>query len=299
MIGRRSAVALVLAVWFGVWSCSSATADDAAVPDYQNRSFGVLIIDYRVDDQVAQVVVKLQLGGEQIGAFVLSPDAPEYEFNKIAGTATASGSLRLNLQVPPQFSSLEGDFQVKSGDAAAVPFKGSVADWTASDYLIFVKRSEWLTSEIEVQTEVLSSSRNIAHISIWFSQAKVYEVTIVPDSSTVKLPRLTSGNIQIEPGAKLTLTPPSLLQSGKVFMEGSFMTDSVPLTPISKAVATWPLGTPPNSRGDHDGRTAIPTGSGVQPLPAPGSRSGWLVRIHARPERYQSERADNDRGRPQ
>lgn len=220
----------------------SAFAQSTTPGERADRAFGPLSISYVVDAVYARVTVSLSLAAEPVGEAVLTPDKPTYRFDLSAEGDQAQGTLTAAFEAAPGISALNGDFQTGTSGSASVPFKGAVVTWTAGDDLIYVEQTFDLSPEISARTQVRGSARSVARVILLAGSLIMGEVNMIQASPKAVIGHdLILGDAKIYSGAAFTLTIPTALQRGQVFMEGAFQSGSIPQTTISSAIANWSL----------------------------------------------------------
>ena len=91
------------------------------------------------------------------------------------------------------------------------------------------------------QTIVRNGAPTGAEVDFISGTQELYAVTMLPPSPVAVIPlQLIDGDVEVETGAKVTLTPPSSLAPGSAFLSCQFKTLTTPLTTYSGTVASWP-----------------------------------------------------------
>src|SRR5208282_905903 len=196
-----------------------------------HRVLGVLGVDYVIDGNTAQVTVDLILSGQLVDHALITFDRPDHDFNVASGGAKAIGTLTMDVAQAPSPSSLKGDFTVRDAAGTSVPFHGELVTWTAPDSLILVTKQFFLAPLLEARTIVRNGAPSGAEVDFWSGDQELYSVTMLPPSPVAVIPmKLIDGDLQVQAGAKMTLTPPSSLAPGSVFLSCQFQTLTTPLT---------------------------------------------------------------------
>lgn len=205
-----------------------------------SRQFDQLNINYTIAGGQALATVVLSLSGVVVDKAVLSYEAPVYTFNIAAGGARAEGSIGLAVAQAPRLSGIEGHFTAWNRAAKTTRFDGKIASWISPDSLVLVERNFWLTGLLNARTTVRINSRSGAQVDILSGSVVLFSTLLLPPSPVAVTPvDLIVGNVKVTRGAKMTLTPPSSLAAGTMFLECQFQTDTTPSTAFSGMVATW------------------------------------------------------------
>ena len=288
---RHSILALVLLVFSG----ALARAQDLA----GQRTISGLTIDYTVSSAVAQIDVKLSLNGEFVDGAVLTYAAPTHNFSVAANGMSARGAIGMSVMQGPDPSSLAGDFTVVDAGGKAAKFQGDVVEWAAPDDLQLFSQSYNLMANLSVRTTVLNGARYGAQVDYMTGSTLLYTSYLLPASNISTTPfDIVIGDIKLNMGAKLMLTPPSNLSNGAVVLDCTFSSESIPPTRFTGVIASWPLQSGGATQlidviagGPQDvGRTRASLR--IQPLSGRRRRSGRMVRVHAPARRPQPRRLD-------
>lgn len=99
----------------------------------------------------------------------------------------------------------------------------------------------WLTPAVSVVTSVLGEMRNIAQVTIVYGTAPVWSGTMTQAAPTLVIDtEMIYGSLEIASGATFTLTIPTPIQLGGVFLHVEVLQPSPPQKYYA-LVATWPL----------------------------------------------------------
>jgi hypothetical protein len=206
----------------------------------QTRNFGSLTIAVDVSQTHALVIVTLTLDGQEVGRRSLTTDALVWQFDTQSGTASARGMLCLDVAKAPQFTALYGDFKV-SNISEEVPFRGDAFTWLWIDSLIYVEKNFIISSELSARTTVRGFDRLYATVELFAASELLQQFSMTPSAPTsIAQTNLQIGSVIVYQGATFKLTLPTSIQTGQVFMSGSFQSTNTPKTPIAQTIATWP-----------------------------------------------------------
>ncbi|KQZ04084.1 hypothetical protein ASD21_19975 [Caulobacter sp. Root1455] len=285
----------VLALVFVLFSGALARAQDWS----GQRDISGLTIDYAVSGAVAQVGVKLTLNGQFVDDAVLTYAAPTHNFSVAANGMSASGAISLAVVQEPSPSSLVGDFAVVDATGKSVPFKGDITTWISPDNLELFRVNYNLTGNLSARTIVLNGARYGAQVDYLTGTTLLYSSLLLPSASMSVTPfDLVIGDLKLNKGAQLTLTPPSALSNGMVVLDCTFSSEMIPPTRFTGAIASWPLqGVLPMQQdgaivGDSKDVGTIRASLRVRPLSSRRWRLDRMVRLHVPARRRQSQQAD-------
>ncbi|KQY26148.1 hypothetical protein ASD38_20610 [Caulobacter sp. Root487D2Y] len=285
----------VLALVFVLFSGALARAQDWS----GQRDISGLTIDYAVSGAVAQVGVKLTLNGQFVDDAVLTYAAPTHNFSVAANGMSASGAISLAVVQEPSPSSLVGDFAVLDATGKSVPFKGDITTWISPDNLELFRVNYNLTGNLSARTIVLNGARYGAQVDYLTGTTLLYSSLLLPSASMSVTPfDLVIGDLKLNKGAQLTLTPPSALSNGMVVLDCTFSSEMIPPTRFTGAIASWPLqGVLPMQQdgaivGDSKDVGTIRASLRVRPLSSRRWRLDRMVRLHVPARRRQSQQAD-------
>jgi hypothetical protein len=285
----------VLALVFVLFSGALARAQDWS----GQRDISGLTIDYAVSGAVAQVSVKLTLNGQFVDDAVLTYTAPTHNFSVAANGMSASGVISLAVVQEPSPSSLVGDFAVIDTTGKSIPFKGDVVSWTSPDNLELFSLNYNLTANLSARTIVLNGARYGARVDYLTGNTLLYSSLVLPTSNVSVTPfDLVIGDLKLNKGAQLTLTPPTTLSNGMVVLDCTFSSEIIPPTRFTGAIAFWPLqGVLPMQQdgaivGDSEDVGTVRASLRVRPLSSRRRRRDRLVRLHVPARWRQSQQAD-------
>jgi len=284
----------VLALVFALISGALARAQDWS----GQRDISGLTIDYAVSGAVAQVGVKLTLNGQFVDDAVLTYASPTHNFSVTANGMSASGGISLAVVQSPNPSSLVGDFSVIDATGKSVPFKGDIVTWSAADNLELFRLNYNLTANLRARTIVLNGAREGAKVDYLTGETLLYSSLLLPSASISVTPfDLVIGDLKLNKGAQLTLTPPSSLSNGMVVLDCTFSSEAIPPTRFTGAIASWPLqGVLPMQQdgaivGDSKDVGTVRASLRVRPLSSRRRRLDRMVRLHVRAGRRQPQQA--------
>jgi hypothetical protein len=221
------------------------TAGVAAQEVSGSRQFGPLNIGYTIADGQALTTLVLSLEGVAADKATLTYEQRIYTFKVAAGGARAEGSIRMTIAQAPNLSNLEGHFTTWSSSAEKTLFDGKLTSWIAPDSLILTEQNFWLTGSLSTRTTIRNNSRSGAVVDILSGNTVLFSTLLLPPSTVAVIPTdLVIGSVKVEQGAKMTLTPPSSLADGTMFLECQFQSDTTPSTNFSGTVAIWTMDTP-------------------------------------------------------
>jgi hypothetical protein len=285
----------VLALVFVLFSGALARAQDWS----GQRDISGLTIDYAVSGAVAQVGVRLTLNGQLVDDAVLTYAAPTHNFSVAANGMSANGAISLAVVQEPSPSALVGDFAVVDATGKSVPFKGDVVSWTAPDNLELFRVNYNLTGNLSARTIVLNGAREGAQVDYLTGETLLYSSLLLPSSSMSVTPYdLIIGDLKLNKGAQLTLTPPSNLSNGMVVLDCTFSSLTIPPTRFTGAIAFWPLqGVLPMQQdgaivGDPKDVGTVRASLRVRPLSSRRWRLDRMVRLHVPARGRQPQQAD-------
>lgn len=102
--------------------------------------------------------------------------------------------------------------------------------------------TSWLTSTVSVVTCVFGEARNEATAAIMYGSYMLWSGTMIQASPTIVInTELIYGSLRISRGATFTLTIPTQIQPGNVFLQIEVLSPPNPAQPFSAQVAWWPL----------------------------------------------------------
>jgi hypothetical protein len=204
---------------------------------------GPLVISVQSEPARGQALVNLQLSGTTILTQLLCLVDPVLSFDLAQGDSAATGRITLQLLEPPRYSSVDADMCTRQG-VATDQFKGMLDSWVATASPVIGDFVAILTSEFSTRTTVRGPAANLAEFQFYqgttpIAQAEVTQfapVQVFPDA-------IVSGGVRIEPGAQITLSIPSTITPGWLFLQATFSSTTTPPTRISSSVANWSLPT--------------------------------------------------------
>jgi hypothetical protein len=100
----------------------------------------------------------------------------------------------------------------------------------------------WLTPSVSVVTNVYGDARDEVLVSLIYGTVMIWNGTMMQSAPTVVIKtELIDGSLRISSGATFTLTIPSQIQPGNVFLQIEVLSPPNPLQPFSALIASWPL----------------------------------------------------------
>jgi hypothetical protein len=100
----------------------------------------------------------------------------------------------------------------------------------------------WLTPSVSVVTNVFGDARNQVLVSIIYGTITIWNGTMMQTAPTLVInTELIYGSLRISRGATFTLTIPTQIQPGDVFLQIEVLSPPNPAQPFAALVATWPL----------------------------------------------------------
>lgn len=230
-------VALVLAC--PLWSQETGGTRISAGQSI-HRDIGPLGIDIAVDELYARVTVTLKLGGALVGEQVLTPDSSGYDFAVINGPDTARGTIRMLLVAAPRLSAINAKVVAMHGKDPPLGFIGSLCSWLAPENQIWAEQTMALMGDLTAQTVVRGSNRTNVTVTLMSGSLVLYSLTVTQASPVAQIPdSLVLGDVIVAPGAKFTMTIPTAMQSGQMFMQAVFQSRTIPPTPFAADIAIW------------------------------------------------------------
>ena len=217
----------------------AANAAPAAVPSAPVQA-GPLALTAQVDTAKGQVLVTATLG-HVVARQVLTLASPVLPLDLADGPLSARGRVMLRFAAAPQLSAVTADVVAADG-AGSHRFRGAVASWLAAAPPILYQRSFDLAADLSIQVTVRGAAGNTAEVAFYSGSLRLGALTAMQLSPRqIFVGPLQAGSVRVEPGATITLTIPTALQKGMLFLQATFSTATTPATTISASVAQWPL----------------------------------------------------------
>jgi hypothetical protein len=202
---------------------------------------GPLTLISQVDLSRGQAVVTAVLASVTIDKQLLSYTDARMQLDVANGQASAKGEIILNLKPSPQFSALVADI-LAIENKNEFPYKGALASWESEGEPVVGDYVLQLTAELSTLTTVRSAAANIAEFSFLVGALPVASMTATQLAPIQKLPSaVVAGDVRIEAGAQISLTIPTTLEKGFLFLTAEFSSRTTPPTPIGASVANWTL----------------------------------------------------------
>jgi len=211
---------------------------------------GPLTLIVQVDPSRGQTVVTTVIAKTTVDKRLLTYSNSKMKLDVASGQATATGEIILNLatgeiilnlQPSPQFSALHADI-VGGDESGKYPYKGALASWVAEGEPVLGDYVLPLTAELSTLTTVRSVAADIADFSFLLGGQSLASMTATQLAPVQKLPNeIVAGDVVIEAGAQISLTIPTTLEKGFLFLTAEFRTRTTPQTLIGSSVANWSL----------------------------------------------------------
>jgi hypothetical protein len=100
----------------------------------------------------------------------------------------------------------------------------------------------WLTPSVSVVTNVFGQARNEVLVSIVYGTVTIWNGTMTQAVPKLVIDHeLIYGSLQISSGTTFTLTIPTQMQMGGVFLQIEILSPPNPWQKFSALIATWPL----------------------------------------------------------
>jgi hypothetical protein len=206
-----------------------------------HREVGPMTIDATIGREFARVTVALKLHGVLVGERVLTPASTEYDFAVVNGLDTAHGAVRVAFATPPHLCALHAELSSKSGPAAAVGYTGNLATWLATGDQIWLDTTIALAPDFFAHTVVSGANRTDVTVTLLAGSAVMYTVSVTQASPVAVISdSLALGDVHVAAGTRFTMTIPTQLQRGQMFMQALFQSSNIPPTSFAAAIATWP-----------------------------------------------------------
>lgn len=202
---------------------------------------GPLDISVQSDPARGQAVVTLELSGATVQKQLLCLVDPTLDLDVAQGGNTAAGSIVLQVLEPPRRSSVSADVVTTQG-AETGRFKGMLDDWVATALPVVGDFVAVLTSELSTLTTVRGAAANFAEFQFCLGTTPIAQAEVTQFAPVQVFPEaIIAGDVRIEPAAQITLSIPSTIAPGWLFLQAVFSAPTTPQTRISSAVADWTL----------------------------------------------------------
>lgn len=212
----------------------------AAVPPV-NVSVGPLTLSVQADPSRGQALITATLSGTPVATQLLFIGAPILELNVAVGTASATGTVTLQLLPPPQYSYVSADVVAVQG-SDTTPYRGMITAWLATGTPVVGDFVTILTSELSTLTIVRGVDANIAQFSFVSGAAPIAVAEATQFAPVQVFPnKIVAGNVYVEAGAAITLTIPTRQAPGWLLLQATFGSNTTPPTKFSASVALWNL----------------------------------------------------------
>ncbi len=244
---RSTPLAIPLTAALGVNALRSLTNREL-VANFATRpvaktTVGPLVISVQSDPSRGQALVLLQLSGTTLLTQLLCLVDPVLQFDLAQGDSNATGRITLKLLEPPRYSSVDAEVTTWQGEATK-PFKGMLSSWVATALPVIGDFVAILTSELSTLTTVRGQAANFAEFQFFQGETPIAQAEVTQFAQVQVFPdAIVSGGIRIESRAQITLSIPSTITPGWLFLQASFSSPSTPQTRISSSVANWSLPT--------------------------------------------------------
>ncbi|MBB4003110.1 hypothetical protein [Aurantimonas endophytica] len=212
-----------------------------------SRTIGPLVLTARVNPARGDATVTAALNGVAIAMQRLTLAQPSLSLDVKAGASSATGSVTLDLQAPPLISSVEADVTATSA-GTVTPYRGAVITWTAEADPVFAEFTQVINGELSAHTVVRGAAANIVQFQFVSGSTPIATLTATQFSPQQAFPsKIQGGDVSIDSGAKITLTIPTTLQPGMLFLQATITTATTPPTQIAASMAEWSLPPPPDN----------------------------------------------------
>lgn len=206
---------------------------------------GPLNLTVHSDAAAGQALVTATLSGAVIETQLLTVASPAFTLDIAVGAASAKGRLTLRLRPAPAYSAVMADLVATAG-GTPMPFRGAIDHWMAIGEPLVGEYTAVLNGELTTRTVVRGTAGNIVQFQLFSGSLMVAGMTATQLSPQQVFPsEIVAGDLKIEAGAKISMTIPTAVQSGMVFLQAVASTSSTPPTQISAAVAQWALPSQP------------------------------------------------------
>ena len=220
---------------------SAGTANEGS------RTAGPLVLTARANPSRGDATVTAVLDDVTIAMQRLTLAQPSLSLDVKAGTSSATGSVTLDLQAPPLVSSVEADVEA-TGGGTTTPYRGAVVTWVAETDPVFAEFTQVINGELSAHTIVRGAAANIVQFQFVSGSTPIATLTATqfsPEQAFAS--KIQAGDVSIDAGAKITLTIPTALQPGMLFLQATITTATTPATPIAASMAEWSLPPPPDN----------------------------------------------------
>lgn len=103
-----------------------------------------------------------------------------------------------------------------------------------------IERTVWITPEIRADTRVLADAIQSAQITFATGTQVMLVIALSQGANTAIADRGAAvGTARIDPGLRLDLQIATPLQSGAVYLDGTFASSNLPSVHFQGALATW------------------------------------------------------------
>ncbi|NNG60413.1 hypothetical protein HKD51_02325 [Pseudomonas fragi] len=202
---------------------------------------GPLRLSVQADASRGQAVVIASLSGTQLARQFLCLTEPKLALDIALAACTAKGLITLNLQDTRGYASVNADVVATDGQAS-YPLRGMLYSWPATADPVVGEYRAQLTSELSTLTTVRSAVANIAQFGFYAGDTLLAFAETTQFAPIQVFPELiSSGDIRIQAGAQITLSIPTQLSPGSLFLQADFSSRNTPPTRISSLVANWSL----------------------------------------------------------
>lgn len=210
-----------------------------------SRTIGPLVLTARANPSRGDATVTAALDGTTIAMQRLTLAQPSLSLDVKAGTSAATGSVTLDLQAAPLISSVEADVQA-TGDGTTTPYRGTVVTWTAEADPVLAEFTQVLNGDLSAHTTVRGAAGNVVQFQFVSGSTPLATLTATQFSPQQAFPtKIQGGDVTVDAGAKITLTIPTTLQPGMLFLQATIATATTPSTPVAASMAEWTLPAPP------------------------------------------------------
>ncbi len=207
------------------------------------RTFGPLVIDYTIDSVRNTGLCQFTIDNKVVTtALVGSGGNSTFSINQVGFTSNGMLSIRSN--GPQGRQELDINFWYRTGQDS-IGYTGALVMWSNSAVIAVdtvVLAPFTLAPLLSIQTKVWGSSRNIAMVTFVNGQMPVYSATLTQVSPMIETTQdIIIGDLVIKKGMTISLSIPSTIINGHIWLNAQFITTDHPLTTFNAQIGSWPL----------------------------------------------------------
>jgi hypothetical protein len=212
----------------------------AAIPPVDTK-VGPLTFSVQTDASRGQAVVTVVLAGATVLTQLLSLSNSRLALDVAVGDCSAKGGFTLTVLDPPYYSSVNADLRVIQHDFSSA-FKGMADIWIASAQPVIGEYITFLTAELTTLTTVRGAAANLAQFQFFSADTAIAQAEATQFAPVQSFPgAIVAEEVRIEPEAMITLSIPTTITPGWLFLQAVFSSATTPSTRISASVANWTL----------------------------------------------------------